>query len=162
MRWTRRRLARRDRRAGDEPLSDHRACGREMLLRRLRRSLSSGRVLRGPVGLPTLRATGCFGAISGHHRAQAPLLKCANKTRSLQRLGLCSASSVDVGGSIPSPPTTAGPRHARVSNIWSPAGRSTTCICSDSPHHQGWHICPRNLRLDPHIAARLSLLLPVS
>jgi hypothetical protein len=84
------------------------------------------------------------------------------KTRSLQRLGSCSASSVDVGGSIPSPPTTAGPRHARVSNIWSPAGRSTTCICSDSPHHRGWHICPRNLRLDPHIAARLSLLLPVS
>src|SRR5882724_8894228 len=84
------------------------------------------------------------------------------QTRSLQRLGSCSASSVDVGGSIPSPPTTAGPRHARVSNIWSPAGRSTTCICSDSPHHWGRHICPRNLRLDPHIAPRLSLLLPVS
>jgi hypothetical protein len=84
------------------------------------------------------------------------------KTRSLQRLGSCSASLVDVGGSIPSPPTTAGPRHARVSNIWSPAGRNTTCICSDSPHHRGWHICPHNLRLDPHIAARLSLLLPVS
>src|SRR6267378_7523755 len=84
------------------------------------------------------------------------------KPRSLQRLGSCSASSVDVGGSIPSPPTTAGPRHARVSNIWSPAGRSTTRICSDSPHHRGWHICPHNLRLDPHIAARRSLLLPVS
>jgi hypothetical protein len=40
------------------------------------------------------------------------------------RLESCSASSVDVGGSIPSPPTTAGPRHARVSNMWSPAARS--------------------------------------
>src|SRR5882762_3739862 len=98
---------------------------------------------------------------SGHRSIQPACLKRA-KTRSLQRLGSCSASSVDVGGSIPSPPTTAGPRHARVSNIWSPAGRSTTCICSDSPHHRGWHICLRNLRLDPHIAARLSLLLPVS
>src|SRR5712671_2608117 len=64
--------------------------------------------------------------------------------------------------SIPSPPTTAGPRHARVSYIWSPAGRSSACICSRSPHQRGWHICPRNLRLDPHIAPRLALLLPVS
>ena len=32
----------------------------------------------------------------------------------------------------------------------------------DSPHHWSWHICPRNLRLDPHIAPRLSLLLPVN
>ena len=58
--------------------------------------------------------------------------------------------------------TTARLRHARLSNIWSPAGRSTTCICYYSPHHRGLHICPRNLRLDPHIAPRMSLLLPVS
>src|SRR5437588_2036409 len=60
-----------------------------------------------------------------------------SKTRSLQRLGSCPASSVDVGGSIPSPPTTAGPRHARVSNIWSPAGRSSSGICSDPSHQRG-------------------------
>jgi tRNA-dihydrouridine synthase len=78
----------------------------------------------------------------------------------IAQLGSCSASGCRRFD--PAPPTTAGPRHARVSNIWSPAGRSTTCICSDSPHHRGWHICPHNLRLDPHIAARLSLLLPVS
>jgi hypothetical protein len=62
---------------------------------------------------------------------------------------------------IPSPPTSAGPRHARVSNIWSPAGRSSSCICSDPSHQRGRHICPGNLRLFPHIA-RLSLLPPVS
>ena len=61
-----------------------------------------------------------------------------------------------------SPPTTAGARHARVSNIWSRAGRSTTCICYCSSHYRGSHICPRNLRLDSHIAPRPSLLLPVS
>src|SRR6266851_1421876 len=42
-----------------------------------------------------------------------------------------------VGGSIPSPPTTARPRHARVSNIWSPAGRSSSGICSDPSHQRG-------------------------
>jgi hypothetical protein len=89
-------------------------------------------------------------------------LRIRAKTRSLQRLGSCSASSVDIGGSVPSPPTTAGPRHARVSNIWPPAGRSSSCIYSDSSHHRGWHNCRRNLRLDPHIAPRLALLLPVS
>jgi CheY-like chemotaxis protein len=36
-----------------------------------------------------------------------------------------------------SPPTTAGARHARVSNIWSRAGRSTTCICYCSSHYRG-------------------------
>ena len=62
--------------------------------------------------------------------------------------------------SLPSqPPTTAGPRDARVSNIWSPAGRSRARI--DPPHPWGWRICRGNLRLDPRIA-RLSLLPPVS
>jgi hypothetical protein len=61
-----------------------------------------------------------------------------------------------------SPPTTAGARHARVSNIWSRAGRSTTCICYCSSRYRGSHICPRNLRLDSHIAPCPSLLLPVS
>lgn len=68
----------------------------------------------------------------------------------------------DVDGSVPSPPTTARPRHSRVSNICSPAGRSSSGICSDPPHQRGWHICPGNLRLDPHIAPCLALLLPVS
>jgi hypothetical protein len=65
-----------------------------------------------------------------------------------------------VQGSVPSqPPTTAGPRDARVPNIWSPAGRSRAHI--DPLHRWGWRICRGNLRLDPHIA-RLSLLPPVS
>jgi hypothetical protein len=65
-----------------------------------------------------------------------------------------------VQGSVPSqPPTTAGPRDARVPNIWSPAGRSRARI--DPLHRSGWRICRGNLRLDPHIA-RLSLLPPVS
>src|SRR5260370_2079637 len=80
----------------------------------------------------------------------APCPKSA-KTRSLQRLGSCSACSVDVGGWIPSPPTTAGPRHARVLNILSPAGRGTPFIFSDSVPHRGSHICPRNLLLHPPI-----------
>jgi hypothetical protein len=50
---------------------------------------------------------------------------------------------------------------ARVSNIWSPAGRSCACMYYYWSHQWGWHICPHNLRLDPHIA-RLSLLLPLS
>jgi len=62
----------------------------------------------------------------------------------------------------PVTPTTAVPRHAHVSNISSPAGRSSSSTCSDPSHQMGWHICPGNLRLDPHIAPRLSPLLPVS
>jgi hypothetical protein len=64
------------------------------------------------------------------------LVRFRPNTRSLQRLRSCSASSVDVGGSIPSP-TTAGPRHARASNIWSPARRSSSGICSDPSHQWG-------------------------
>src|SRR5258705_13884589 len=97
---------------------------------------------------------------SRRHRI-APAGPLGAKARSLQRLGSWPASSVDVGGSIPSPPTTAGSRYTCVSNIWLPAGRSGSCICYHSSHHRGWHICPRNLRLDPHIP-RLSLLLPVN
>src|SRR6267143_3760043 len=123
-----------------------------------RRSLLRGQKRK----CPGSRGTSVLPSGAGIRQPAPACPRNLHKTRSLQRLGSCSASSVDVGGSIPSPPTTAGPRHARVSNIWSPAGRSTTCICSDSPHHWGWHICLRNLRLDPHIAARLSLLLPVS
>jgi len=77
-----------------------------------------------------------------------------------------SSNGVDQGnylGPHCSPPTTAGgKRYARAPGIWLPACRSATCICCHSSHHPDWHICPRNLRLDPHIAARPSLLLPVS
>jgi len=48
-----------------------------------------------------------FAPLNRHRQLEGLRPKSA-KTRSLQRLGSCSASSVDVGGSIPSPPTTAG------------------------------------------------------
>jgi len=48
-----------------------------------------------------------------------------------------------------------------VLDMWSRAGRRKPCTCYRSLPHRGWHICPRNSRLDPHIDSQ-SLLQPVS
>ena len=69
---------------------------------------------------------------SRHHRTLVDSLEAAaGGWRTIE-----AAFKVTVHKPAAIPFSLTGPRHARVSCIWSPARRSNACICCHSPRHR--------------------------